>query len=106
MTETPNLTYIKELAAGSDAFEQKIISIIKREFPEELHEFLDNYTAKSFSKAAENVHKLKHKIGMMGFEKGYQTAIDFEEGLKNNDTSLYSEFMLILESIEYFLKTL
>ncbi len=106
MNETPNLIYIKELAAGSDAFEQKITSIVKREFPEEQKEFLQNYESKSYAKAAENVHKLKHKIGMLGFEKGYQTAVDFEEGLKNNDTSLYPKFILILESIELFLKTL
>ncbi len=106
MKETPNLIYIKELAAGSDAFEQKIISILKREFPEEKKEFLQNYSAKVFDKAAENVHKLKHKIGMFGFEQGHQTTIDFEEALKENNTSLFSEFMLILESIELFLKTL
>ncbi len=106
MTETPNLIYIKELAAGSDTFEQKLISIIKREFPEEKKEFLTNYKSKSFTKAAENVHKLKHKIGMLGFESGYQVAIDFEEGLKENNPALFAEFMLILESIENFLKTI
>ncbi len=106
MTETPNISYIKELASGSDTFEEKLIGIVKREFPEEKNEFLNNYTTKEYDKAAENVHKLKHKIGMFGFEKGYQTAIDFEEGLKNNDSSLYSKFVLILESIEQFLNTI
>lgn len=106
MNETPNLIYIKELAAGSESFEQKLIGIVKREFPDEKDEFLKNYTSKTYNKAAENVHKLKHKIGMFGFEEGYQTAIDFEEELKNGNTSLYSKFILILESIEHFLKTL
>ncbi|WP_271782168.1 Hpt domain-containing protein [Aquimarina algiphila] len=106
MSETPNLTYIKELAAGSAVFEQKLIGIVKREFPEEKKEFLNNYATNAYSKAAENVHKLKHKIGMFGYEEGYQTAINFEEGLKDNDPSLYSKFMLILESIEQFLKTI
>ncbi|WP_298545052.1 Hpt domain-containing protein [uncultured Aquimarina sp.] len=106
MTETPNLIYIKELAAGSDTFEQKLISIVKREFPEEQKEFLSNYNTKAFDKAAENVHKLKHKIGMLGFETGYQVAIDFEEGLKENNPSLFAEFMLILDAIDNFLKTI
>ncbi|EZH73591.1 hypothetical protein ATO12_16780 [Aquimarina atlantica] len=106
MNESPNLIYIKELAAGSEAFEQKLIGIVKREFPDEKDEFLKNYTSKAYTKAAENVHKLKHKIGMFGFEEGYQTAIDFEEELKSSNTSLYSKFILILESIEHFLKTL
>ncbi|TPN86886.1 Hpt domain-containing protein [Aquimarina algicola] len=106
MKESPNLVYIKELAAGSEEFEQKLIHIIKREFPMEKDQFLTNYNNNAHLKAAENVHKLKHKIGMLGFEKGYQTTIDFENELKENNTSLYSEFMLILESIEQFLETL
>jgi len=106
MTETPNLIYIKELAAGSITFEQKLIRIVKREFPEEKKEFLQNYNSKAFYKAAENVHKLKHKIGMLGFEKGYQITIDFEEELKENNPSLFAEFMLILDSIENFLKNI
>ncbi|WP_109302580.1 Hpt domain-containing protein [Aquimarina sp. AU474] len=104
MTETPNLKYIKDLAAGSEDFEKKLISIIKREFPEEKKEFLANYNSKVFTKAAENVHKLKHKIGMLGFERGYQVAIDFEEGLKEDNPVLFKEFILILEAIEKFLK--
>ncbi|WP_025741591.1 Hpt domain-containing protein [Aquimarina pacifica] len=106
MNEIPNLNYIKELAGDSEAFKEKIIGIIKREFPEEKKEFLQNYTAQNLGKSAENVHKLKHKIGMFGFEDGYQTAIDFEEELKKKNTSLYPKFMLILESIEHFLETL
>ncbi len=106
MTESPNLNYIVELAAGSEEFEQKLIAIVKREFPEEKNEFLKSYDAKSYTMAAEHVHKLKHKIGMLGFEKGYQTTIDFEEELKKEETSLFSKFMLILESIENFLETL
>ncbi len=106
MNEHPNLNYIKELAGDSDVFKEKLIGIVKREFPEEKNEFIKNYTAQDFAKSAENVHKLKHKIGMFGFEDGYQTAIDFEEELKKENTSLYPKFMLILESIENFLKTI
>jgi HPt (histidine-containing phosphotransfer) domain-containing protein len=106
MKETPNLKYIKELSAGSEDFKQKLIAIIKREFSEEKNEFLKNYNVMAYLKTAENVHKIKHKIGMFGFEEGYQIAMDFEEGLKVKDTSLYSKFILILESIERFLKTL
>jgi len=106
MNETPNIKYIQELAAGSLEFEQKLITIIKREFPEEKKEFLQNYNANHFIKTAENVHKLKHKIGMLGFEKGYQLAIDFEEELKKKETALFSKFMLILSTIENFLETL
>lgn len=106
MSETPNLQYIKELAAGSEEFEQKLIQIIKREFPLEKEEFIQNYNSKAYIEAAENVHKLKHKIGMFGFESGYQTAISFEEGLKIDDPELFPKFMLLLDSIEDFLNTI
>ncbi|WP_378178688.1 Hpt domain-containing protein [Aquimarina sp. SS2-1] len=106
MIEKPNLEYIHELAAGSETFKKKLITIIKREFPEEKNIFLENYHEKKYGDAAENVHKLKHKIGMLGFEKGYQTTIDFEEELLDGEHSLFSEFMLILDSIENFLTTI
>lgn len=106
MSESPNLTYIKELADGSIAFEQKLIAIIKREFLKEKNEFLDNYNIMAYSKTAENVHKIKYKIGLLGFETGYQIAMDFEEELKDNNPSLYPKFILILESTEHFLKTI
>ncbi|UZO82254.1 Hpt domain-containing protein [Aquimarina sp. ERC-38] len=101
--EQPNLNYIEELAAGSDAFKQKLIAIVKREFPEEKETFLSNYQAKRYELTAENVHKLKHKIGMLGFEKGYEVAIAFENELKDEEYSLYPDFIRILESIEAFL---
>jgi len=106
MKETPNIKYIKELAAGSEEFENKLIGIVKREFPLEKEEFLANYHTKAYIEAAENVHKLKHKIGMFGFESGYQLSIDFEEALKKQELSLFPEFITILESIEDFLKTI
>ncbi|MGY3793873.1 Hpt domain-containing protein [Aquimarina sp. 433] len=106
MNEAPNLSYIKELSAGSEEFEEKIIGLLKREFPEEKNEFLNNYNSSVFKAAAENVHKLKHKIGMLGFEDGYETTIAFEEGLLKGEYSLFSKFMLILDSIDEFLKNL
>lgn len=106
MPEKPTKDYIKQLANGDQDFEKKIIEIMKREFPEEKKEFLMNYNNKDYLKAAENVHKLKHKIGMYGFEKGYQTTIDFEEELKENNPLLFPKFIVILDAIDFFLDTL
>ena len=106
MTETPNLNYINDLAAGSQEFKDKLIGIVKREFPDEKEVFLENFDKKNYIKAAENVHKLKHKVGMMGFVDGYQVTVDFEEELRKGESEGYSKFMCILESIEQFLKTI
>lgn len=103
MSKVPNLDYIQELAMGSKEFKNKLIDIIQREFPEEKSELIQNIDTKNLIKAAELVHKLKHKIGMLGLEGGYVLAEDFEEGLKKEDPSLWGEFAKILEKIEDFL---
>lgn len=106
MSEIPNDTYIKQLANGNSVFEQHLIGIIKREFPEEKQLFFDSYSSKDYIATAEIVHKLKNKIGVVGLEQGYQIAVDFEKELKSKKTTLYPKFIVILESIEDFISTL
>lgn len=106
MLETPNDDYIKQLANGNTEFEQKLVAIVKREFPLEKAEFSENYSLNKYAAAAENVHKLKNKIGMLGLEKGYTLAIDFENDLKEEKTILYPEFMLLLNQMEDFILNL
>ncbi len=106
MEEIPNNKYIKQLANGNIAFEKKLIGIVQREFPEEQAVFLKNYKYENYVAAAENVHKLKNKIGMLGLEKGYQLAIDFENDLKAEKTILYPEFIVLLNQMEDFIMNL
>ncbi len=103
MTLQPNLNYINELSGDDELFKKKLISIFKKEFPEEKTVFLQNYTTQKWKDAAENVHKLKHKIGMLGLEEGYQVAIDFENELLAHKNTLFPKFMLILDDIEDFI---
>ena len=105
-TEQPNTNYLEEIANGDKAFRQQLIGIIKKEFPGEKKEFLENFNNKKYVKAAENVHKLKHKINIFGLEQGYNTAMHFEEELKQNTFAKYSDFIKVLDSIENYLKTL
>ncbi len=101
--EKPNLTYIKELSGGDLSFEEEIINILKKELPEEILLFLKNYKNKSYKEAAENIHKLKHKISILSLEKGYKLASDFEKEIKNGETKLYTPFMETLEKVAAFL---
>ena len=50
--------------------------------PIEKEVYFTNIKSKNNKLTAEIVHKLKHKISILGLEKSYQTAIDFEEDLK------------------------
>lgn len=103
--ETPNLNYIKELSGGDIAFEENILNLLKKEFPEEYYLFNENFNQKKYKKAANNVHKLKHKISILGFVKGFDLASNFEENLQNNDIKLYQDFINILNKIHIYLKS-
>lgn len=104
--ETPNLNYIKTLADGDAAFERKLIDIIKREFPEERDVFFENYSHKNYTKTAENVHKLKHKINLFGLNKGYEVAVAFENELREEKASLFDSFKEILNTLEEYINQL
>ena len=102
----PNLDYIKSLAGGDTEFENHLISIIKDEFPKEREVYQNNNDGQLYDKAAENVHKLKHKISILGMEDAYHEADTHEELLKTSDSSKVSDFEKILNSIEAFLANL
>lgn len=104
--EHPNLTYINALSGGDDAFKSKLISIVKKEFPEEKAVYFKNFEAKNFKATAENVHKLKHKISILGLEESYKIAEDFEDRLKENNVFGYETFNAILQNITDYLETL
>jgi HPt (histidine-containing phosphotransfer) domain-containing protein len=106
MKERANLNYIEKLSGGDKAFQVKLIGIIKSEFPEEVRIYHDNLKSNNYELAASNVHKIKHKISILGLEKGYGIAEEFENDLHRNDTHLSNEFNEILESIFSFLDTL
>ena len=104
--EQPNLSYINTLSGGDKAFEAKLISIIKEEYPLEKDVYVKNIESNKFKEAAENVHKLKHKISILGLENSYEVANNFEENLKENKIAGKKEFDDILEAITNFLATL
>ena len=99
----PNLNYINEISDNDTVFKNKLISIIKREFPLEKEEFLSNYNTNQYILAAQNVHKLKHKINMFGLKKGYEIAIKLENELNDEKFDSYEDFIVILDLIDNYL---
>lgn len=104
--EQPNLSYIESMSGGDRAFEQKLINIIQKEFPQEKAVYFNNVNARNYQKAAENVHKLKHKISILGLVKSYEVAVDFENNLLDGNTNCREDFEVILQNMTDFLKTL
>jgi len=104
--EQPNQSYINNLSGGDEAFKKKLIDIIKKEYPEEKQVYFDNYNAKNFKLAADNVHKLKHKISILGLEKSYEVAVAYEENLLEGSSNLKEDFEAILTNITNYLTTI
>jgi len=102
--EKPNRIYLEQLSDGDSAFEIQIISIIKKEFPIEVLEYQNSIKSNDFLKTAENVHKLKHKISILGLEKGYELAAEFEKELKSGMKVQQVSFEKILNQISEYLK--
>ncbi len=105
--EKPNINYIKELSEGDVSFERKIITTLQKEIPKEYEDFLRNFKKKDFKKTADSVHKLKHKISILGLVKSYELASEFEIDLRiHQKVKLYESFKKILETIVDFIKPL
>jgi len=101
---TPNLNYINKISGEDISFRNKLIDIVKREFPLEKEEFLNNYNNRNYPLSSKNVHKLKSKINVFGLDDGYAIAAKFEEELKSNKHDSFSDFVIILDTIENYLK--
>lgn len=101
-----NLNYIKELSAGDKIFEKKLISILKDEFPKESSHYYACLKNNDLKKTAEIVHKIKHKISILGFNKGYKIANTFEQELKMKKIELSTDFEKILDEIALYLKSI
>jgi HPt (histidine-containing phosphotransfer) domain-containing protein len=101
--DQPNLTYIEKLSNGDKTFSKKLIDTIKFELPSEKDLYHNNIMAKNFKNAADNVHKIKHKISILSFESGYVLASKHESNLIENNNNLEQEFEEILKKITNYL---
>ncbi len=104
--EQANYSYIDALSGGDDSFKQKLIQIVKDELPREIEVYEQNGLNHDWQKASEHVHKIKHKISILGLEKSYIIATDFENNLRENNLDLKNEFEAIMQVMTNFLETL
>ena len=100
--EQPNLNYINELSGSDIEFKKSIILILQEELPKEIDTYYTLIGNQNFVATSELVHKLKHKISVLGLDKSYYIAEDFEAGLKRNDFSLQIRFEEILAIMQKF----
>lgn len=103
MNEKPNLNYIQQLSGGDKDFENELLQVLKKELPAEIETYSNALKEANFKMAAEVVHKIKHKISILGLDNSYQIAIDYEEELKKNSINLQNKFEIILTSMINFI---
>jgi hypothetical protein len=101
--EQPNFSYLNSFSGGDQVFEKKILDIIKMEYPNERDTYLDNIAVNNFGLAANNVHKLRHKISLLGLEKSHVLASQHELNLIKGNNTLHENFNDILNTMARFL---
>lgn len=104
MKEQPNLSYIHQLSGGDKAFEDKLLNVVKRELPEEVETYRHSISHGNFKEAAANVHKLKHKISILGLEESYRFAEVYEEELRESENNRQEGFEEILQNMLSFIE--
>ena len=104
--EQPNNSYLNQICGDDEDFRAKMIAIIKTELPIEIAAYKDNLYKNNFKLTSECVHRLKHKISVLGLEKSYYIAEQFEDNLKQGSTTLQSEFEETLASMQNFVNGL
>ncbi len=106
MEDQPNLNYINSLSEGDKSFEMKLLAIIKKEFKQEKNTYYNNMKNDNFKLCAENVHKIKHKISILGLEKSYEIAEQYENNLREGNYELQNKFSDILNKVTNYLNKL
>ncbi|MGY5352850.1 Hpt domain-containing protein [Wenyingzhuangia sp. IMCC45533] len=104
--EKPNFSQIDQIAGGDTEFKTQLLAVIKKEFPLEKQLYLDSLKDENYDKVAEIVHKLKHKISILGLEKSYEIAVLYENSLREGKLLKKQEFEIVLLTISEFLSTL
>lgn len=102
--DQPNMNYIQQLSDGDTEFEQQFITILKEEFPKEKEQFLMALNKIDYKKAAEVVHKLKHKFNILGMENAYHLSVKYEDELRANTMELNTEFIQVLDRMGSYIK--
>lgn len=104
MNEQPNLSYIHQLSGGDREFEKKLLDVVRRELPEEIQVYNQATEDKNYKDASAIVHKLKHKISILGLERTYYFAEAYEDELREGQNTRQTAFEEILQTMLAFVQ--
>ncbi|MEE3999214.1 Hpt domain-containing protein [Tenacibaculum sp. FZY0031] len=102
--EQPNLLYINELSKGDEEFKKQVIGVLKEELSGEIERYFLHIKNEDLKKTKEVVHRIKHKMSILGLEKSYKITNDFENNLADNSIENKEYFENVLPVMLDFLK--
>ena len=103
--EQPNLSYIKKLSKGDLSFEKDILGIIKEELQGEIDNYYKCFKDNDLKKTKVFVHRIKHKMSILGLEKSYEIMNTFENSFNNSNLERQEYFESMLPIMIKYLKT-
>lgn len=101
--EQPNIDFFEKLAQGDISFKKKLIETLKQDFFDDYKNYNTKLVEQDYSQIKFYVHRIKHKIGILGLKESFKMATQYEEELKLNNLNLKSEFEKTLKKIKVFL---
>lgn len=101
---TPSLAYLHELAPNDEGFRKRLLHVLVTEFPAEFDSYRNAVEGQQWEKAVHFMHKLKHKIGILGMPELHALAEQHEDNLENGSSPLHGDVMEGLRIIDEFLK--
>lgn len=104
MEESPNLSYVREIGGEDRDFAHRYIKLLKEEFQWEVGMYLRHINKKQPKQAAEIVASSKYKLRILGLERAFNFAIEYEKLLRLGDSSRDIEFRKILTTVSNFLR--
>lgn len=100
------MNYLANLADGDEAFQKTFTGILKSEFTADVAAYECAISGHDYESARQAVHKLKHKIGLLGMVKSYSQAQGFEDQLRAGNDQLKDWFGALLIQLQGYLNTL
>jgi hypothetical protein len=104
--EEPNIEYILKLSGGEESVRRRLITVLQYELPIEIEGYYTNIKSNQWQQAAFHVHKIKHKIAILGLEENYAMAEIYENQLAENRRDLQIEFEKTLTLMLNFVNSL
>ncbi|WP_143519885.1 Hpt domain-containing protein [Reichenbachiella sp. 5M10] len=92
------------MSRGNKTFEDALLTVVRQELPEEILVFEECIAHLRWMDAAECVHKIKHKISLLGMEEAFLRAEEYENQLKKGESFGEVEFRKLLDSMKTFLE--